>query len=118
MTFILTFTLPPETRDEAIARFLETGGQPPPAVTLLGRWTQLDLCGGFVLLESADPQAFRVRAWVERCARAHAGSSPGGSGPGGGAEACQCPADTEGRGIVNFTAPLCTASIWRGILVL
>jgi hypothetical protein len=31
MTFILTFTLPPETRDEAIARFLETGGQPPYA---------------------------------------------------------------------------------------
>jgi hypothetical protein len=62
MTFILTFTLPPETRDEAIARFLETGGQPPPAVTLLGRWTQLDLCGGFVLLESADPQALAAFA--------------------------------------------------------
>jgi hypothetical protein len=28
MTFILTFTLPPETRDEAIARFLETGASP------------------------------------------------------------------------------------------
>jgi hypothetical protein len=62
MTFILTFTLPPETRDEAIARFLETRGQPPPAVTLLGRWTQLDLCGGFVLLESADPQALAAFA--------------------------------------------------------
>jgi uncharacterized protein DUF3303 len=62
MKFILTFTLPPETRDEAVARFLETGGQPPPAVTLLGRWTQLDLCGGFVLLESADAKALAAFA--------------------------------------------------------
>jgi hypothetical protein len=57
MKFILTFTVPPETREAAMARFLETGGQPPPAVTLLGRWTQLDLCGGVVLLESEDPKA-------------------------------------------------------------
>ena len=62
MKFILTFTLPPKTRDEAIARFRETGGQPPPAVTRLGRWTQVDLCGGFVLLESADPQALAAFA--------------------------------------------------------
>jgi hypothetical protein len=62
MKFILTFTLPPETRDAAMARFLETGGQPPPGVTLLGRWTQLDLCGGFVLLESEDPKALTAFA--------------------------------------------------------
>jgi Protein of unknown function (DUF3303) len=62
MKFILTFTLLPATRDEAIARFLETGGQPPPGVTLLGRWTQVDLCGGFVLLESEDPQALTAFA--------------------------------------------------------
>jgi hypothetical protein len=52
MQFILTFTLPPATRDAAIVRFLQTGGPPRPGVRLLGRWTQLDLCGGFVLLES------------------------------------------------------------------
>jgi hypothetical protein len=62
MKFILTFTLPADTRDEAIARFLETGGQPPPGVTLLGRWTQLDLSGGYVLLESEDPQALTAFA--------------------------------------------------------
>jgi uncharacterized protein DUF3303 len=62
MKFILTFTLPPETRDEAIARFLETGGQPPPGVKLLGRWTQLDLCGGVTLLESEDPKALTAFA--------------------------------------------------------
>ena len=38
MQFILTFTVPPATRDAAMARFLETGGQPPPGVRLLGRW--------------------------------------------------------------------------------
>jgi Protein of unknown function (DUF3303) len=67
MKFILTFTIPPETRDEAISRFLETGGQPPPGVRLLGRWTQLDLCGGFVVLESADPQALTAfaHAWSD-----------------------------------------------------
>ena len=67
MKFMLTFTLPPATRDEAIARFLETGGQPPTGVTLLGRWTQLDLCGGVVLLESEDPKALTAfaHAWSD-----------------------------------------------------
>jgi hypothetical protein len=62
MQFILTFTLPLVTRDQAMARFLETGGQPPPGVRVLGRWTQLDLCGGVVLLESDDPKALTAFA--------------------------------------------------------
>jgi hypothetical protein len=67
MKFILSFTLPPETRDEAITRFLETGGQPPPGVTLLGRWTRLDLSGGVALLESEDPKALTAfaQAWSD-----------------------------------------------------
>jgi Protein of unknown function (DUF3303) len=67
MKFILTFTLPPQTQEAAIARFLDTGGQPPPGVTLLGRWTQVDLCGGFVLLESEDPTALAefARGWSD-----------------------------------------------------
>jgi hypothetical protein len=67
MKFMLIYTLPPATRDEAMARFLETRGQPPPGVTLLGRWTQCDLCGGFVLLESADPTALTAfaHAWSD-----------------------------------------------------
>jgi hypothetical protein len=54
MKFMLTFTIPPESRDEAMARFKKTGGQPPKGVKLLGRWTAADLSGGFALLESDD----------------------------------------------------------------
>ena len=62
MKFILTFTIPADTRDDALARFLETGGQPPAGVTLLGRWTQLDLRAGVVLLESENPHALAAFA--------------------------------------------------------
>jgi len=57
MKFMLTFTIAPQERDEAIARFKETGGQPPRGVKLLGRWTAADLSGGFALLESDDGKA-------------------------------------------------------------
>jgi Protein of unknown function (DUF3303) len=62
MPFILTFTIPPARREAALARFLETGGQPPSGVRRLGRWTQLDLCGGVVVLESEDPHALAAFA--------------------------------------------------------
>jgi hypothetical protein len=59
MKFMLTFSLKPESkgRDEAIARFQATGGQPPQGVTMLGRWTAADFSGGFDLLESDDAAA-------------------------------------------------------------
>lgn len=59
MKFITTFTFEPESgrRDEAIARFQKTGGQPPEGVKLLGRWTAADFSGGFVLIESDDTAA-------------------------------------------------------------
>jgi hypothetical protein len=59
MKFMLTFTIKPETkaRDEAIARFKKTGGQPPKGVKLLGRWTAADFSGGFDLLESDDTKS-------------------------------------------------------------
>jgi Protein of unknown function (DUF3303) len=62
MPFILRFLIPAATRAEAMARVLETGGPPPPGVRLLGRWTQLDLSGGVVLLESEDPHALAAFA--------------------------------------------------------
>jgi hypothetical protein len=59
MHYMLTFSFPPTmgSRDEAMTRFQQTGGQPPPGVTLLGRWTAADLSGGFVLMESDDASA-------------------------------------------------------------
>jgi hypothetical protein len=59
MKFMLTFSIKPETkaRDEAIARFKATGGQPPKGVRLVGRWTAADFSGGFDLLESDDAKA-------------------------------------------------------------
>jgi hypothetical protein len=59
MKFMLTFSWKPDRkiRDEGIARFQKTGGQPPKGAKLLGRWTRADLSGGFDLLESDDPQA-------------------------------------------------------------
>jgi Protein of unknown function (DUF3303) len=59
---MLPLTIPPASRDAAMVRFLETGGQPPPGVRLRGRWTPLDLCAGFVLVESEDPQALTAFA--------------------------------------------------------
>ncbi|WP_447984640.1 DUF3303 domain-containing protein [Nitrospira sp. Nam74] len=59
MKFMLSFTITPDKakRDEAIQRFLKTGGQPPKGVKLLGRWTAADFSHGFDLLESDDPRA-------------------------------------------------------------
>jgi len=59
MRFMLTFRFTPdkEKRNEAIARFLKTGGLPPKGAKLLGRWTRLDFSEGYDLLESDDPKA-------------------------------------------------------------
>lgn len=59
MKFMVTFTIPSDKqrRDEAIARFKKTGGQPPQGAKLLSRWTQLDMSKVYVLLESDDPKA-------------------------------------------------------------
>jgi hypothetical protein len=59
MKFIVTFTFKPEAkgRDEAIARFKKTGGQPPKGTKLLGRWTAADFSGGFDLVESDDAKS-------------------------------------------------------------
>ena len=54
MKCMITYTFKPDTRDEAIARFKKTGGKPPAGVTLLGRWTGVDVSSGFVLLESPN----------------------------------------------------------------
>lgn len=69
MRFMLAFTLKQESRNTALARFLETGAAPGPGAKLLGRWTRQDLAGGFVLLESEDPRALAAfaRDWSDVC---------------------------------------------------
>ena len=59
MKFMLTFTFTSQAnkRNEAIARFLKTGGHPPKGAKLLGRWTRADFSQGYDLLESDDPGA-------------------------------------------------------------
>jgi len=58
MKFMLTFSLKSGgNRDEAIARFKKTGGQPPKGAKLIGRWTAADFSGGYDLLESEDAAA-------------------------------------------------------------
>jgi len=57
MKFMLTFRLLPEKRDQAISRFIKTGGQPPRGVKLVGRWTSADTSEGFDLVETDDPKA-------------------------------------------------------------
>jgi hypothetical protein len=59
MKFMLMFRFTPdkEKRNEAIGRFLKTGGVPPKGAKLLGRWTRLDFSAGYALLESDDPKA-------------------------------------------------------------
>jgi hypothetical protein len=47
-----------------MARFLKPGGQPPPGVRRLGRWTALDRCGEVVLLQSEGPQAVTAFAYA------------------------------------------------------
>jgi hypothetical protein len=59
MKFMLTFAIKPEIkgRDQAIARFKQTGGATPKGTRLLGRWTAADFSGGFALIESEDVAA-------------------------------------------------------------
>lgn len=63
---MLTFSWKPEikARDEGIARFRKTGGQPPKGATLVGRWTRADFSGGFDLSESEDPKALTEFALI------------------------------------------------------
>lgn len=59
MKYIVTFDWQPnsEQRTAGIERFKRDGGRMPKGVKLVGRWTKADLSGGFVLLETDDPQA-------------------------------------------------------------
>jgi hypothetical protein len=57
MKFMTTWSAKPGALREAVKRFLATQAAPPPGVTLLGRWHNTDLSGGFSLIETSDPKA-------------------------------------------------------------
>lgn len=62
MRFMTTYSLRPEQRDAALARFKKTQGAPPPGVKLLGRWHDAGGHRGFTLSEASDAQA--IYRWV------------------------------------------------------
>ena len=57
MKFMTTWSVRPESRQEAIGRFLAGEGAPLAGVTLLGRWHSVDLSVGYTLSESDDAAA-------------------------------------------------------------
>jgi Domain of unknown function (DUF3303) len=58
MKFMRTFTMKSEVkgRDEAIAQFKKTGGQPPKGAKLLGRWTAADFSGDMTCWKATTPK--------------------------------------------------------------
>ena len=57
MKFMSTWTFQGGALSEAAARFLAGEAAPEPGTTILGRWHNIDLSGGFLLFETNDPAA-------------------------------------------------------------
>lgn len=54
MLFIIQWTFSPENRNAAMARFVQTGGTPPPELKVVGRWHAVGQHAGFAVVESND----------------------------------------------------------------
>ncbi|MGH8382999.1 DUF3303 domain-containing protein [Pseudomonas sp.] len=54
MLFIIHWTITPENRNAAMARFIQTGGAPPPNLKVHGRWHAVGQLQGFAVVESDD----------------------------------------------------------------
>jgi len=54
MLFIIHWTIAPENRNAAMARFAETGGVAPASLKVLGRWYAVGQLLGFAVVESDD----------------------------------------------------------------
>ena len=61
MKFIVGWTIPPGSLDQAVSRFLATGGMPPAGVKFIGRWHGMS-GRGFAIVETTDAKA--LYAWV------------------------------------------------------
>lgn len=57
MKFMSTWSFQGGAIPEAAARFLAGDAAPEPGTTILGRWHNTDLSGGFFLFETDDPAA-------------------------------------------------------------
>lgn len=51
-----------ENRDEVHRRFKDTGGVPPPEVTMVGRWHSAEGNRGFLIAESDDANG--IARWL------------------------------------------------------
>jgi hypothetical protein len=69
MKFMMTYSISTADIDDAIARFLETGGGPTGNVTMINRWHAAAGRFGFVLLEGEDVAAIYQYAteWGDLC---------------------------------------------------
>ena len=67
MLFHISFTIQPEHRDAAQARFQDTGAPPPDGVFMRGRWHAISGRRGFVLAEAAElePVAKWLQDWTD-----------------------------------------------------
>ncbi len=65
MTFVMTYSFPPENRQAVRTRFRETGGGEAPAgVKYLGRWNAIGDAKGVVIFESDDPVI--MAKWIQQ----------------------------------------------------
>ena len=62
MLFMTTYSIRPEHRDAAIARFKETGGPPPDGVKMVGRWQDVSGNHGWALAETDDVES--LHKWI------------------------------------------------------
>lgn len=69
MKFMMTYQISSADIDDAVARFLETGGGPGEGLTMLNRWHAAAGRFGFVLLEGDDVAAIYRYAteWGDLC---------------------------------------------------
>jgi hypothetical protein len=59
--YIVSWSIPQGSLNQAAARFLQNGGMPPAGVKLIGRWHGMS-GGGFAVVETTDAKG--LYAWV------------------------------------------------------
>lgn len=67
MTFVIQYTIRPEHREAAQARFKATGGLPPEGAKMIARYHWAGGLGGFVIAETDSGEALSrwTQAWSD-----------------------------------------------------